>query len=192
MNTWRVKCRFLRVYVLGYYCVRQIGRESADVYFFFVLLILTHHFVIRCVYWGPFATDKIDAWTECCCILPKTPSCVTTPVLWTTHVSLDAARTTICATVIWNQYCTSATPQVTTIGWSCVFVIFSSPLLLRIYRKISYKMVSLFGLGFLPLFSFFMFIFWVGAFLFISLDCQTFVGWCLVFWVYSFFWFLII
>jgi len=164
MNTWRVKCRFLRVYVLGDYCVRQICRESADVYFFFVLLILTHHFVIRCVYWGPFATDKIDAWTECCCILPKIPSCVTTPVLWTTHLSLDAARTTICATVIWNQYCTSATPQVTTIGWSCVFVIFSSTfLLLRIYPNFIQIGFSIW-LGFPAIvFYFCMFIFWVGA-----------------------------
>lgn len=189
MNTWRVKCRFLRVYVLGDYCVRQIGREFADVYFFFVLLILTHHFVIRCVYWGSFATDKIDAWTECCCILPKIPSCVTTPVLWTTHLSLDAARTTICATVIWNQYCTSATPQVTTIGWSCVFVIFSSTfLLLRIYRKFHTNWFLYFA--WVSCYCFlFLYVYLLGwcLFFFISIDCQTFVGCCLVFWAYSLF-----
>ncbi len=56
--------------------------------------------------------DKIDAWTECCCIRPKIQSCVTTPDLWTTRLSSDAARTTTCATEIWNLYCTSATTQV--------------------------------------------------------------------------------
>lgn len=68
---------------------------------------------------------KIDAWTECCCILPRTPSCVTTPALSTTHLSSDAARTTTCATAIWNPSCTSATPQVITKPKSdgnCLFV----------------------------------------------------------------------
>ena len=69
-----------------------------------------------CVYWGPVHAfgyiDKIDAWTECCCTRPKIQSCVTTPSLWTTRLSLDAARTTTCATEIWKPFYTSTTIQV--------------------------------------------------------------------------------
>lgn len=83
---------------------------------FFFVYLPPPHFVICCVFIGgrscAFAIDKIDAWTERCCIHPRIQSCVTTPVLWTIHLSWDAARTTTCATVIWSPYCTSTTTQV--------------------------------------------------------------------------------
>jgi hypothetical protein len=134
---------------------------------------------------------KIDAWTECCCILPRTPSCVTTPALSTTHLSSDAARTTTCATAIWNPSCTSATPQVITKPKSdgnCLFVALCPLLTLEEFdfrqtkqnkKKWLLSIWLFFLLGFYCFGRWFIVVLYVCVFWFISAlsqDCQIFVG----------------
>jgi len=93
-----------------------------------------------CCHWW----QRSDAWIVCCCIRPRIPSCVTTPVRWTTLLSSDAARTTTIVTAISNPFCTK--PQ-QVIHWTPLSLVHTNLFYYMYFSRDSYK----FTLGLFPI-----------------------------------------